>query len=254
MSGIVVIIGMGDLANQVARATRTAFPSATFIIPQKAARSVILRNRIRRHGLLKAFGQVTFRALLSSLTRRHQRRIDQIWTQSGLPLTPVDKDQIRYVPDVNSPATQAILRAQDPDVVFVFSVSKISRTTLSVTDAPFVNLHPGLTPRYRGLHTGYWALLSERKHGFGTTVHLIDAGLDTGPIIAQVKTAPAEEDNIATYNALLTVAGLPMLFQTLVQYLEGAPPDTTDAGRPAPICHEPTLWRYLTAGILRGIW
>lgn len=47
-----------------------------------------------------------------------------------------------------------------------------------------INVHPTLLPRYRGAATGWHVLASGEKNG-GVTVHYIDGGMDTGPILAQ---------------------------------------------------------------------
>jgi phosphoribosylglycinamide formyltransferase-1 len=47
------------------------------------------------------------------------------------------------------------------------------------------NIHPALLPSFRGLNAVKQALLASVSL-FGATLHRVDAGLDTGPIIAQV--------------------------------------------------------------------
>ena len=49
-----------------------------------------------------------------------------------------------------------------------------------------INVHPTLLPRYRGAATGWHVLAFGEKEG-GATVHRIDFGTDTGPILAQVR-------------------------------------------------------------------
>src|SRR5438093_9923670 len=34
----------------------------------------------------------------------------------------------------------------------------ISEAVLTASDAVFINMHAGITPKYRGVHGGYWAL------------------------------------------------------------------------------------------------
>lgn len=46
-----------------------------------------------------------------------------------------------------------------------------------------LNLHPGLLPAYAGLHTHQWAIRNGEAE-FGATVHMIEAGLDTGDVVA----------------------------------------------------------------------
>jgi methionyl-tRNA formyltransferase len=61
--------------------------------------------------------------------------------------------------------------------------SRIVRPERFATDKLF-NLHFSLLPHYRGCFTSIWPLLNgEREHG--VTLHCIDAGIDTGPVIAR---------------------------------------------------------------------
>lgn len=50
---------------------------------------------------------------------------------------------------------------------------------------PVINIHCGITPRYRGAHGAFWAIVNDDWENVGTTVHFIDSGIDTGKIIAQ---------------------------------------------------------------------
>jgi hypothetical protein len=45
--------------------------------------------------------------------------------------------------------------------------------------------HPGLTPRYRGAHSAFWAILKGHVEDVGCTAFLLDAGIDRGAIVAQ---------------------------------------------------------------------
>jgi phosphoribosylglycinamide formyltransferase-1 len=51
-------------------------------------------------------------------------------------------------------------------------------------DGPIVNVHPALLPRHPGAH-GIADSYRSRDTTLGVTVHYVDAGVDTGPIIAQ---------------------------------------------------------------------
>lgn len=54
----------------------------------------------------------------------------------------------------------------------------ISRASLGV-----LNCHMGILPKYRGMDCTYWAVLNRDFQNIGFTTHLMDAGIDTGPII-----------------------------------------------------------------------
>ncbi|QLL70770.1 phosphoribosylglycinamide formyltransferase [Lactobacillus sp. 3B(2020)] len=60
----------------------------------------------------------------------------------------------------------------------------VGSTILAAFPNRIVNLHPALLPKYPGLHSIERAFDAGEKET-GVTVHYIDAGLDSGPIIAQ---------------------------------------------------------------------
>ena len=51
---------------------------------------------------------------------------------------------------------------------------------LEAVPAVFLNTLAGITPSYRGVHGAYWALVQRQPDACGVTVHLVDAGIDTG--------------------------------------------------------------------------
>ena len=52
------------------------------------------------------------------------------------------------------------------------------------TDARLFNIHFSLLPAYKGMYTSAWPILNGEEKS-GVTLHRIDAGIDTGEIIAQ---------------------------------------------------------------------
>lgn len=60
----------------------------------------------------------------------------------------------------------------------------VGPTILDHYDHRIINLHPAWLPEYPGLHSIERAFADHRSQT-GVTVHYIDAGLDSGPIIAQ---------------------------------------------------------------------
>ena len=93
---------------------------------------------------------------------------------------------------------------------------------LASAGCPVLNMHAGITPRYRGVHGGYWALAEHHPEWVGTTVHLVDPGIDTGGILAQTTFEVSGEDTIATYPDLHLVHGLPLLGAQTEKWLSGS--------------------------------
>ncbi len=60
-----------------------------------------------------------------------------------------------------------------------------------------MNIHPGLLPAFPGLHAQRQALEYGVRHS-GATVHFVDEGLDTGPIIVQSVVPVLQDDTEET--------------------------------------------------------
>jgi methionyl-tRNA formyltransferase len=68
-------------------------------------------------------------------------------------------------------------------------------------DCPIVNLHISYLPFNRGAHPNFWSFYDETQSG--VSIHLIDEGIDTGPILFQKKIQFEDEKTFAeTYNRL----------------------------------------------------
>lgn len=87
--------------------------------------------------------------------------------------------------DMNEDLTRQI-RILHPDIVITNACSIVSAAALSETKAAFINVHNGINPRYRGLGN-IWAFYEERFDLVGVTVHRLDAGIDTGPVIQTMR-------------------------------------------------------------------
>jgi folate-dependent phosphoribosylglycinamide formyltransferase PurN len=78
------------------------------------------------------------------------------------------------------------IKSIDSDVDLVISQGYrhiLSKELLSQRDIPFINLHIAYLPYNRGAHPNFWAFMENTPHG--VTIHLIDEGIDTGPILYQ---------------------------------------------------------------------
>lgn len=72
----------------------------------------------------------------------------------------------------------------------------VGQTLLRAYDRNIVNIHPSLLPSFPGVDAIGQAFRSRVKIT-GVTVHYIDEGIDTGPIIAQEAVAVLPEDTLA---------------------------------------------------------
>jgi methionyl-tRNA formyltransferase len=157
------------------------------------------------------------------------------------------------VPSVNAPECIALLQRLDARVVLVVGTRIIARSVLSAVAAPFINYHDGVTPKYRGIHGGYWAAAEGDLGNFGVTAHLVDAGIDTGDVLYQARLAPQASDNYATFPYLQLAAALPLMAQAAQDAIDGGlKPRKVDL--PSRLWSHPTLWGYVAIGLRRGVW
>lgn len=98
-----------------------------------------------------------------------------------------DRDQTCEVVDINAEELLAQVSHINPDVILVFGTKVLTEGWLNL-GPPIVNLHLGWSPYYRGSATLFWPFFFNELHLLGSTVHLIDRGIDTGPILEIVPT------------------------------------------------------------------
>ncbi len=102
-------------------------------------------------------------------------RIAELVAGLGIPRHAVD--------DHNGPSCLERLAACDPDLVVLGGTGILRPPVLSVPPRGTINAHPGLLPWLRGSSSVAWALYKDLP--VGSTVHYVDAGIDTGPILLQ---------------------------------------------------------------------
>ncbi len=243
---VVLLAGQGDSTDIVANELGRHFPDLEVIVEAPQSRVTLAKRRAARLGWPTVAGQVLFAAVLLPVLRvLGGRRIARIEREHGLDPTP--RHDSGHVPSVNDPLTVELLQSAHPDVVVVNGTRIIAPRILESVDCPFINTHAGFTPRYRGVHGGYWALAEGNPDLVGTTVHLVDQGIDTGGVLARATFEVEPTDSIATYPYLHLAAGLPLLVAQVARVLDGEPPSPVDEDVPegdSRLYLHPTIWGY----------
>ncbi len=110
-------------------------------------------------------------------------------------------------PSLRNENVQRELSVLEPEVVVVAAYGKILPT--EVLDIPrygSLNIHPSLLPRHRGPSPVVTALL-QGDQTTGVTVMVVDEGMDSGPIVAQITTDVGPKETAAELTARLFEAG-----------------------------------------------
>jgi folate-dependent phosphoribosylglycinamide formyltransferase PurN len=113
------------------------------------------------------------------------------------------------------------MRALAPDLVFVFGTGILRAPLLSAFDGCLINIHLGVSPYYRGAGTNFWPLVNREPEYVGATIHYLDAGVDSGPIIAHARPDIAAADGPHDLGNKTIVAAARLLADAAEAHLQG---------------------------------
>lgn len=123
---------------------------------------------------------------------------------------------------LGSSAAEALLRGFAPDLIisvrfsFIFPQRQIALPPLGI-----VNVHPGRLPGYGGLFAPMRQMLQGEAQA-GATLHYIDAGIDTGPVI-ETRYLPIDRDRSMLWHSMrLYPLGVDALLERLPLLEAGA--------------------------------
>jgi methionyl-tRNA formyltransferase len=113
------------------------------------------------------------------------------------------------------------LRELKPDLIVVVAYGQIlPQAVLDLPKFGCLNIHTSLLPKYRGASPIQSAILNGETET-GVTIMKMDAGLDTGEIVAQARTPILPEDNSQMLHDRLARRGAELLVETIPDYVAG---------------------------------
>ena len=114
------------------------------------------------------------------------------------------------------------MAALQPDAGVLVAYGKLlPQAILDVPTRGVLNLHPSLLPKYRGPAPIPGVILAGERTT-GVTVMLVDAGMDSGPILAQVEEPVLDDDTGIALSERLAVSGAALMTETLQRWLDNA--------------------------------
>ena len=114
-------------------------------------------------------------------------------------------------------ALAAELAAHEPDLVVSAGFMKlVGPAVLDAFGGRLINTHPALLPEFPGAHAVRDAL-DAGAAVTGATVHVVDAGLDTGPVLAQREVAVLPGDDEVRLHERIKDVERELLVQTVAQ-------------------------------------
>jgi len=249
---VVLLAGPGLSTTLMYNGLRASCDIVAVVLEEKPSSSTMLRHRVKTLGWVETLGQVAFIAFSRWLGRTSQARATQLYQHYRLDDTPIPDRVVTRVASANRREVTRLLEAVAPDAIVVNGTRILSRRLLSSVACPFINTHMGITPAYRGVHGGYWALaMGDRAH-CGVTVHMVDEGVDTGGILYQSTIDVGDTDNFATYPIHQIARAIPLMSAAIDDAAQHRlAPFVTDG--PSRQWYHPTLFFYLRKRWLAGI-
>lgn len=142
----------------------------------------------------------------------------------GLKINPTKDCRIVYttgVNNINAPEYIDWLKNIKPDVIAVCGASIFKKEILDIPTKGVLNLHGGLSQKYRGLFTTEWAVYNEEPEYVGATVHYISPGIDDGDVLYQGRPDVIPSDNPNSLYVKLVKLGVDMMERAINDIKDG---------------------------------
>jgi methionyl-tRNA formyltransferase len=151
--------------------TALLFMAGNFVGPEYYAWLV---QAGRKPDLVCNVGQITADSIAWE-----RRRTGGFWNPAPLPAN----QPVHAFASLKDPALLSLIRDEKIDVCIQAGIGILKGELLSAPRIGWLNVHPGKLPEYRGNACPEWAVFN--GDDVFATAHLIDEGIDTGPVIAE---------------------------------------------------------------------
>lgn len=123
----------------------------------------------------------------------------------------------------------SVISELQPDIVVAAGYRHIlPDSVLEIPDKGCINVHPGYLPDGRGFYPNVWSIIEDRPAG--ATIHYMDSGIDTGPIIARKMVEKQFDDNAAALYKRIETASI-QLFKNIWPDIESGSVTTTQQSK-----------------------
>jgi len=242
---IVMLAGKGVSTNILFHSLKNDYDIQGVILEDAVSTKEFLKKRIKKLGLWKVAGQVLFQLSVAQiLNRTSLKRKKEILKKYDLDDSKIPAEKVIRINSVNNPKCISLLEKLNPEIVIVNGTRIISKKVLESVPIKFINIHAGITPKYRNVHGAYWAVVNNDWENCGVTVHEVDSGIDTGNIIYQQKIEITNRDNFSTYPLLQLAEGIIYLKKALSDIFSNNLSFKKNNLK-SKIWHHPTLGQYL---------
>jgi len=184
-----------------------------------------LRRNVAKHGLI--FVPYRLAVLAWALLRRLFASRDA----ASIPAPQGNaRCEVLKAVDIHAPEVVARIREWRADVGLSVGAPILRSCLFRLPTAGTANLHLGQLPEFRGAPPGFWELYTGAR-AIGATVHWIDEGLDTGPVITHAEAPIYDTDTLGRVEARATELGVRVLAAALNRLAAGTASGTPQRSR-----------------------
>ena len=126
-----------------------------------------------------------------------QARLVQLGRDWQTPVHVVRREDYNSLEDFDTALLEVLRPYAVEGIILAGFMRILGPTFVNAYDHRILNIHPSLLPRFKGLQAQRQALEAGVSEA-GCTVHFVDTGVDTGPIIQQVKVEVYPDDTVHT--------------------------------------------------------
>jgi folate-dependent phosphoribosylglycinamide formyltransferase PurN len=249
---VVMLVGNGQSSNFMFNALKNDFNIQAVFMDDAVSKKVLLKRRIKNLGLLKVLGQILFILFSKWLGITSANKINSLQKELSLDGFSIPSSLIKFHGNLNSEVAIEQLKTLAPDIVVVNGTRILSEKLLNAVHVKFLNTHVGITPKYRGVHGGYWAMASKDKEHCGVTVHIVDKGIDTGGILYQDIIEVDEEDNFFTYPIKQLYKAIPLM-KKAINDCNCNKIDIKQQNIESKLWYHPTIVDYIYNRLFKGV-
>ena len=201
------------------RLARENLLSAIVIETGKTARRNKLRRTFQRSTIWQIPGKVLNIAFLFVYQAIQERAMRDFVSAEEFATNFPDGIPKTYVDDINDTACKEFLEQQNPDYLVVSGTALLKGYIIDIPSVAALNIHGGLVPKYRNVHSDFWAYVHGDRENIGTSILYLDEGIDTGDVVCQSSAGVEADDGLfAAKKKNLSLAG--KLIETALTHSE----------------------------------
>ena len=202
----------------------------------------LLDATIIEDGSAKKITQIIREIKSTSLKRIPEKILDlfTIWIYSQLIKRYIEKHLLKpnniedfptgidlhKVKNASSSQCLSILKSLEPELIIVLGTSILKPEVLSIAKRYTLNIHGGIVPKYRNVHSDFWAVSKKDFTNIGISIIHLDPGIDTGDIAMQGLLKVSSDDTLFSIKKKNIELSLQLITQAIEMAKTGSLPKT----------------------------